>query len=66
MSLIQDRYVNNFVSELISNGLKHVVISPGSRNTPLTLAFTNPNFSIKTWLHLDERSAAYFALGMAR
>ena len=66
MSLVQDRYVNNFVNGLIASGLKHVVISPGSRNTPLTLAFTNPSLSIKTWLHLDERSAAYFALGMAR
>ena len=66
MSLLQDRYVNNFVKQLIASGIKHAVISPGSRNTPLTLAFTNPALSIKTWLHLDERSAAYFALGIAR
>lgn len=46
-------------------GLKHVVISPGSRNAPLIVAF-NREPDIKTHVVVDERSAAYFALGIAQ
>src|SRR5699024_12673219 len=46
-------------------GLKHIVISPGSRNAPLTIGFTeNPFF--KTYSVVDERCAAFFALGIAQ
>src|SRR5690554_6526574 len=46
-------------------GLQHIVISPGSRNAPLTIGFTeNPYF--KTYSVVDERCAAFFALGMAQ
>ena len=46
-------------------GLKNIVISPGSRNAPLTIGFTeNPYF--KTYSVVDERCAAFFALGMAQ
>ena len=42
-----------------------VVISPGSRNAPLTIGFSNhPN--IKTMSIVDERCAAFFALGIAQ
>ena len=45
--------------------IKHVVISAGSRNAPLTNGFTeNPFF--KTYSIVDERAAAFFALGMAQ
>lgn len=45
--------------------LKHIVISPGSRNAPLTIGFTsNPYF--KCYSIADERSAAFFALGIAQ
>jgi len=43
----------------------HVIISPGSRNAPLTQLFT-ANDSFKCHGIVDERSAAYVALGMAR
>ena len=49
---------------LAKSGLDTVVISPGSRSTPLTLAF-EAHPQIETFLHLDERGAGFFALGMA-
>ncbi len=53
-----------FVSALATAGLTAVSISPGSRSTPLTLAFyAHPD--IEVFLHLDERCAGFFALGMA-
>jgi 2-succinyl-5-enolpyruvyl-6-hydroxy-3-cyclohexene-1-carboxylate synthase len=48
--------------ELAKSGLKRVVIAPGSRSTPLTVAFARDE-RIRTRTHLDERSAAFFALG---
>ena len=53
-----------FVDELFRSGLKAVCIAPGSRSTPLTLAFAKHG-GIKIYTHLDERSAGFFALGLA-
>ncbi|NBP90314.1 MAG: 2-succinyl-5-enolpyruvyl-6-hydroxy-3-cyclohexene-1-carboxylic-acid synthase, partial [Opitutae bacterium] len=53
------------VSTLESLGLKHVVISPGSRSTPLASAFAESK-KIISYSVLDERSAAFFALGIAK
>ncbi|MEN8157923.1 MAG: 2-succinyl-5-enolpyruvyl-6-hydroxy-3-cyclohexene-1-carboxylic-acid synthase [Bacteroidota bacterium] len=46
-------------------GIGHVVISPGSRNAPLTQLFTSDD-SFRCTSIVDERSAGYVALGMAR
>jgi 2-succinyl-5-enolpyruvyl-6-hydroxy-3-cyclohexene-1-carboxylate synthase len=48
-----------------SKNIKHIVISPGSRNAPLTIGFTNHNY-FKCYSIVDERSAAFFALGIAQ
>ena len=59
------RYIGAFIAQLARGGVHHAVIAPGSRSTPLTLALDR-HASIQTWLHLDERAAGYFALGLAR
>lgn len=46
-------------------GIKHIVISPGSRSAPLTIGFTNHPF-FKCYSIVDERSAGFFALGIAQ
>ncbi len=63
------RYLSAFVDELARSGVHHVCICPGSRSTPLAMIFAevakaSPDF--KVWMHLDERSAAFFALGLAK
>lgn len=51
--------------ELGRNGIQHVCVSPGSRSTPLVLAF-HAERGLRLTTHLDERSAAFFALGAAK
>jgi len=64
------QYPNKELAELIiascaANEIEHVVISPGSRNAPLIIGFNKSNYS-KTLSVVDERSAAFFALGIAQ
>ncbi len=59
------KQVFTFASELYAYGVREVVISPGSRSRHSALAFeAHPN--IKTWIHPDERSAAFFAVGLIK
>lgn len=48
-----------------SKGIRHVVISPGSRSAPLVIAF-HQQPEITCLQVIDERSAGFFALGMAQ
>ena len=54
-----------FAEELARCGLRHAVLCPGSRSTPLALALWR-QAEIETTVIVDERSAAFFALGAAQ
>ena len=64
--LLHDKHVNVFIKKIVSYGIKDIVISPGSRSTPLVSnLLKNKNyFNLK--MILDERSAAFFSLGVSK
>lgn len=58
-------YTASIVDELARVGITNVVVSPGSRSTPMALLLSeHPNIDVH--IHVDERSAAFYALGMAK
>ncbi|MFZ5440141.1 MAG: 2-succinyl-5-enolpyruvyl-6-hydroxy-3-cyclohexene-1-carboxylic-acid synthase [Myxococcota bacterium] len=59
------RWAATIVGTLVGCGVRHAVIAPGSRSTPLALAFADRG-DVKVWSVIDERSAAFFALGLAK
>ena len=56
------------VRQIIEAGVTDVVISPGSRNAPLSMAFHQASVKglINLHIRIDERTAAFFALGIAK
>lgn len=65
MRLSNKKGVQLVVDILAKAGIKNVVLSPGSRNAPLSLSFHHHDF-FDTVIIPDERSAAYFALGISQ
>ncbi|HEV8639023.1 MAG TPA: 2-succinyl-5-enolpyruvyl-6-hydroxy-3-cyclohexene-1-carboxylic-acid synthase [Chloroflexota bacterium] len=58
-------YVGAFVDELVRAGVRHVCVSPGSRSTPLAMLVAE-HPGARLWMHYDERSSAFFGLGIAK
>ncbi len=54
-----------FADELARCGMRDACTSPGSRNAPLILALTGEE-RLRSWSHVDERAAGFFALGLAK
>jgi 2-succinyl-5-enolpyruvyl-6-hydroxy-3-cyclohexene-1-carboxylate synthase len=53
------------VDELARCGVRHACTSPGSRSTPIVLPLVRDG-RIRCWSHVDERSAGFFAVGLAK
>ncbi|MGQ1891435.1 2-succinyl-5-enolpyruvyl-6-hydroxy-3-cyclohexene-1-carboxylic-acid synthase [Thermophagus sp. OGC60D27] len=65
LSISDKPVVRSIIEQCYGHGVRYVVISPGSRNAPLILSFpASKKFHCLSIV--DERSAAYFALGLAR
>ncbi|EAH1069798.1 2-succinyl-5-enolpyruvyl-6-hydroxy-3-cyclohexene-1-carboxylic-acid synthase, partial [Listeria monocytogenes] len=58
-------YLAAFIEELVQAGVKEAIISPGSRSTPLALMMAEHPI-LKIYVDVDERSAGFFALGLAK
>ena len=56
---------NLIIKTLDKHQIYHVCICPGSRNTPLNLAFLN-DISFRCTSHIDERGAGFFSLGISK
>ena len=61
---VQATFCATLVDEWLSLGVRHAVIAPGSRSTPMALALTDRH-EMRVHVVHDERSAAFVALGLA-
>ncbi len=58
-------YVGVLIDELARSGVRHLCLCPGSRSTPIAIsAARHPG--LRVWTLIDERSAAFFGLGLAK
>jgi len=64
--LNHDKQIKIFLQQLLNHSINEVVISPGSRSTPLVKNILLNKKLFNLHLVLDERSAGYFALGKSK
>jgi 2-succinyl-5-enolpyruvyl-6-hydroxy-3-cyclohexene-1-carboxylate synthase len=62
---INQLWARALLEELVRGGVRHAVVCPGSRSTPLALACQRVE-GLKSWSVIDERSAGFVALGMGK
>jgi len=62
---MQQNIINNIAEICYQQGIEKAIISPGSRNAPLTLAFVR-HPKIDCYSISDERSASFIGMGMAQ
>ncbi len=60
-----NEYIASLVDELHQLGVRHAVFSPGSRSTTLAMLFQSHG-GFHTYMNIDERSAGFMALGIAK
>ena len=60
-----NEYIASLVDELYQLGVRHAVFSPGSRSTTLAMLFQSHG-GFHTYMNIDERSAGFLALGIAK
>lgn len=58
-------WADALIDQLVSSGVSHFFIAPGSRSTPLAMAAAR-HARAETLVHFDERGTAFMALGAAR
>ena len=65
MNLSTIPVVRLVIQQLLNYGVHHIVISPGSRNAPITAGLTT-HAAFATYSIVDERSAGFFAIGLSQ
>ena len=60
-----NEYIAALVDEFYQLGVRHAVFSPGSRSTTMAMLFTEYE-GFETYMNIDERSASFMALGIAK
>jgi 2-succinyl-5-enolpyruvyl-6-hydroxy-3-cyclohexene-1-carboxylate synthase len=65
MKISSKKVVSYILGALKSAGITDVVLTPGSRNAPFSISIANTPF-FETYSIVDERSAAFFALGLSQ
>ena len=69
MNEILTRNIKHLLTSLVTQGVHDFVVSPGSRTTPFALLLAEMQVvrdDVRVTVDVDERSAAFFALGMAK